>query len=171
MRIAKILATAAVCSTLVVPALAQNMTNHDTGTGGAASSGAGRLSGTNNLNEDPYYTAMRLLHHEKYADAIPFLDAALANKPKSAKLLSYEGYAHTMVGQYGESLDYLHQALASDPDYQPAHQYLGELYLAMKDPDSANGQLAELTRLCPSGCDERDALQKDIAAYQPPVGK
>ncbi len=169
MKIITLFATAAMVSALGAAALAQDMRGHDNGTGGAGSSGAGMMQGTSSMDEDPYYTAVRLIHHEKFADAIPYLDNALAARPKSATVLSYEGYAHTMVGDYGLAQDYLQRALASDPDHKAAHQYLGELYLAKHDASSANGQLAELTRLCPDGCDERDALQKAIAAAAPPA--
>src|SRR6185437_1937355 len=50
-----------------------------------------------------------------------------------------------------------------------AHEYLGELYLQMYDPASAQKELATLASLCPDGCDERDTLAKAIAAYQPPA--
>ena len=70
------------------------------------------------------------------------------------------------VGQYGTSLDYLQKALANDPDHKAAHQYLGEDYLAMHNVTAASAQLAELARICPGGCDEKDALTKAIADYQ-----
>jgi len=115
---------------------------------------------------DDYSMAMRLIRHEKYADAIPYLRRALANNPHSADILNYLGFTNRMVGDYPTSLDYYKRALAEDPDHKGAHEYLGELYLNMRDLTSAQGQLAELTRLCPSGCDELDTLTKSIASYQ-----
>jgi len=37
----------------------------------------------------------------------------------------------------------------------------------MKDPDKAEVNLAKLATLCPSGCEEKDDLEKAIAAYKP----
>jgi predicted Zn-dependent protease len=64
------------------------------------------------------------------------------------------------------ALDYLQKAIANDPGHRAAHQFLGEDYLAMHNMNAANAQLAELTRICPSGCDEKEALGKAIADYQ-----
>jgi tetratricopeptide (TPR) repeat protein len=115
---------------------------------------------------DDYSQALRLIHHEKYADAIPHLESALASRPHSADILNYLGFTHRMVGDYQISLAYYQKALQEDPDHKGAHEYLGELYLDMHDLVSAQGQLAELVRLCPSDCDERDLLTKSIASYQ-----
>ncbi|MBV9542713.1 MAG: hypothetical protein JO167_15750, partial [Alphaproteobacteria bacterium] len=40
-------------------------------------------------------------------------------------------------------------------------------YLQMNDKASAQQEAATLASLCPSGCDERDTLDKKIAAYVP----
>jgi tetratricopeptide (TPR) repeat protein len=70
-----------------------------------------------------------------------------------------------MVGDLTGSLDFYQKALAINPDHKGAHEYLGELYLMMHDSNSADAQLAELTRLCPNDCDEKDVLTKAIADY------
>jgi tetratricopeptide (TPR) repeat protein len=149
------------------PSFAQDQSGHDNGLGGSGMGGLGApMSQGSTFSEDPYRTAVRLIHHEKYAEAIPYIDQAAVDKPTSANVLSYAGYAHGKVGQYGMSLDYLQKALAYDPDHKAAHQYLGEDYLAMHNVTAANAQLAELARICPGSCDEKDALTKAIADYQ-----
>jgi predicted Zn-dependent protease len=116
---------------------------------------------------DDYAVALRLIHHEEYAQAIPHLESALAQRPHDADILNYLGYTHRMVGDYQVSLDYYKRALAIDPDHKGVHEYLGELYLQMNDQPSAQKELETLASLCPSGCDERDALTKALAAYTP----
>src|SRR6185312_854939 len=91
---------------------------------------------------------------------------ALQQKPNNADVLNYLGYTHRMLADYPGSLDYYQRALARDPDHKGAHEYLGELYLKMNRLADARGQLAELTRLCSSGCEEKDVLTKAIADYQ-----
>jgi len=113
-----------------------------------------------------YATALRLIHDQKYADAIPHLQRALADRPHSADVLNYLGFTERMVGNFSISLDFYQRALHEDPDHKGAHEYLGELYLDLKDLNSANQQLAELVRLCPDGCVERQTLTNAIAAYQ-----
>ena len=166
MKRTTIFTAVAVFAAFATASVAQNMQGHDNGTGGAGATGAGMLGGTSSMEENPYHAAVRLIHHEKYADAIPYLDVALQERPANANVLSYAGYAHSMVGDYNVAVDYFHRALASDPDHKEAHQHLGELYVAVHDITSAKAQLAELTRICPSGCDEKDALAKAIAGQQ-----
>ena len=88
------------------------------------------------------------------------------DKPTNANVLSYAGYAHAKIGEYGTSLDYLKRAVASDPDHKAAHEYLGEDYIAMHNLTAASAQLTELERICPSGCDERQTLTRAVADYQ-----
>jgi len=133
--------------------------------GGMGGYGGGPAMG-NNSGFDDYAMALRMIHREEYAKAIPYLDRALAMRPSSADILNYEGFAHRMVGDYPASLDYYQRALARDPDHKGAHEYLGELYLNMHQVGSAKAQLAELVRLCPTGCDELDTLTKSIASYE-----
>ena len=115
---------------------------------------------------DDYSTAVRLIHREKYADAVPYLNRALQEKPGNADVLNYLGYTHRMLGDYPGSLDFYQQALVHNPDHRGAHEYLGELYLKMNRLSDARGELAELTRLCSDGCEEKDVLTKAIADYQ-----
>jgi len=129
----------------------------------------GATAGPSAAGSSEYSSAVRLISREQYADAIPHLQLALTENPHSADTLNYLGYTERMIGNYPISLIYYQQALHEDPDHKGVHEYMGELYLKMNDLASAQGQLAELTRLCPSGCDERDALTKAIAAYAPPT--
>jgi len=123
--------------------------------------------------------AQRLIQRREFAAAIPHLEAALKHSPKDADILNYLGYAHRMVGadetgaartkDFQDSLAYYNQALAIDPAHKGVHEYLGELYLQMNDLASAHREMEMLATLCPSGCDERDALAKALAAYVPPA--
>lgn len=147
---------------------AQDDAKHDdSAVGGTGYGGPGaQMAQGSTFSEDPYRTAVRLIHHEKYAEAIPYIDQAAMDKPRNANALSCAGYARSKVGQYATSLEYLQKALANDPDHKAAHQYLGDDYLAMHNVTAAAAQLAELARFCPGGRDEKDALTKAIADYQ-----
>jgi predicted Zn-dependent protease len=138
---------------------------------GGASGGSGSYGGAamGSMGDKPseYAIAVRLIKHDKCPQAIPHLSNALGDMPHNADVLNYMGYCQRITGNYPVSLNYYNQALAIDPDHKGVHEYLGELYLQMNQPDNANKELATLTTLCPSGCDERDALTKAIAAYQP----
>ena len=139
------------------------------GGGGGGGYSSGGSVGTTAPTDD-YQTAVRLIKHEKYAEAIPHLNLALADRPKDADVLNYLGFTHRMVGDYDMSLGYYNRALTIDPNHKGVHEYLGELYLQMHNLNSAQAELTTLASLCPSGCDERDMLTKAIAAYVPPAG-
>jgi tetratricopeptide (TPR) repeat protein len=153
---------------LAIVCMATPAISMGSGGSGMGYGGGGMMSGAATF--DDYAVAMRLIHHQQYAEAIPHLDAALSQRPRSADILNYEGYTHRMVGDYQSSLDYYKRALAIDPDHKGVHEYLGELYLQMNDQASAQNELTTLATLCPSGCDERDALTKALASYAPPAG-
>jgi tetratricopeptide (TPR) repeat protein len=135
------------------------------GMGGYGGGGGMPMAG-NNSGFDDYTMAIRMIRREDYAKAVPYLNRALEDKPNNANILNYLGFTHRMLGDYQGSLDYYQKALARDPDHKGAREYLGELYLNMHRVGAAREQLAELTRLCPTGCDERDTLTKSIASYE-----
>ncbi len=139
--------------------------------GGGSGGGYGNAGGNNapgSASSSDYAVAVRLIKHEQYADAIPHLLMALADKPTDPDILNYLGYTKRMTGDFPSSLSYYQRALAQKPDHRGVHEYLGELYLQMHDLPSAQKELDTLASLCPSGCDERDTLTKAIAAYAPP---
>ena len=109
------------------------------GGGGGYGGGFGPMGGQATF--DDYAIAVRLIHHAEYADAIPHLESALAQRPHDADILNYLGYTHRMVGDYSGSLDYYKRALAIDPDHKGVHEYLGELYLQLHDQPSAQKEL------------------------------
>ena len=88
----------------------------------------------------------------------------LAEDNQEADIYNLLGFSLRKSGDYATSLTYYNKALALQPDFKPAREYLGELYLDMGDVAKAKEQLAELSKLCPDGCDERTDLEKAVAA-------
>lgn len=118
------------------------------------------------VDAEDYKAALSLLEKGNYAEAIPHLRRVLQVQQGDADVLTYLGFSERMVGNYPDALEHYLRALARNPDHKGAHVYLGELYLAMHEPDQARAQLAELTRLCPDGCVAKDALAQAIAKYE-----
>lgn len=159
----RILVTAAFASLFPLSALASMSGGYGGGGGGyGMGNGGGSLS---EAGREEVRAAIRLIEKEQYADAIPHLKRALMVMQGNADILNYLGFTERMVGDYPDSLDYYQRALARNPDHKGAHEYLGELYLAMHQPDQARAQLAELDRLCPDGCEEKATLTQAIATY------
>jgi tetratricopeptide (TPR) repeat protein len=88
----------------------------------------------------------------------------LAEDTQQADVYNLPGFTLRKTGDYETSLTYYTKALDLQPDHKAAREYLGELFVETGKLDKAKEQLAALTKLCPSGCEEREDLQKAIAA-------
>jgi tetratricopeptide (TPR) repeat protein len=88
----------------------------------------------------------------------------LTEDTQQADVYNLLGFTLRKTGDFKTSLTYYTKALELQPDHKAAREYLGELYIDMGNMDKAKGELAELTKLCPSGCEERADLEKAIAA-------
>ena len=83
----------------------------------------------------------------------------LAEDTQQADIYNLMGYTLRKTGDYATSLTYYTKALQLQPDYRPAREYLGELYVETGDIGKASEQLAALVKLCPGGCEERQDLE------------
>ena len=88
----------------------------------------------------------------------------LAEDTQQVDIYNLLAFSLRKSGDFSTSLTYYNKALSLQPDYKPAREYLGELYLDTGDIAKAKDQLAELTKLCPTGCEELTDLQKAITA-------
>lgn len=136
-----------------------------------AASGGGSFPSTVQPSADAsleadYAQAEYLIKSEKCDEAIPFLKKVTAKKSNHADALNYLGYCHRKAGKTTEAMTYYQEALAADPNHLGVHEYLGELYLMLKDLAKAEVQLAKLKGLCPQGCAQLDDLTDSIAAYK-----
>jgi Flp pilus assembly protein TadD len=100
----------------------------------------------------------------RWADAIKLLDEAAVKAPKDADVHNLLGYSHRKAGRLTVALKHYKTALTLDPNHKGAHEYIGETYVIMGDMKQAQYHLKELERLCPAGCEEREDLQKAMAA-------
>ena len=87
----------------------------------------------------------------------------LADLHQHADVYNLLGFSLRKTGDYKRALTYYKKALDFDPEHKSAHEYLGELYVETNQLDKAREHLAILVRLCPSGCEEREDLEKAIA--------
>jgi tetratricopeptide (TPR) repeat protein len=126
----------------------------------------GQIPNTDSGPANDEAMAVRLFNEMEYAKAIPYLKHAHSNSPRNADIMMLLGIANGEVGDYPESLKWYQKAIEENPDHKMAHEDLGILYLKMKDLVSAQGQLAELVRICPDSCDERQGLARAVASYQ-----
>ena len=100
---------------------------------------------------------------KNYAAAVQEL-RELAEDTQEADVYNLLGYTLRKTGDYTTSLSYYTKALDLQPDHKGAREYLGELYVETGNIDKAKEQLVVLVKLCPSGCEEREDLEKAIKA-------
>ena len=112
----------------------------------------------------PDLTSVRAkIDAKDYAGALAEL-RDLAEDHQQADVYNLMGFTLRKTGDFKTSLTYYTKALELQPDHKGAHEYLGELYVETGDMPKAKEQLAALTKLCPSDCEELDDLSKSIAA-------
>lgn len=117
------------------------------------------------LRDAPDLTAIRaLIKAEKFTDAIAELDKMVAFGADHADIYNLLGFSHRKSGDLAKAALNYDKALKLDSDHISALEYQGEMFVMMRDLDKARKNLARLVKLCPNGCEERDDLQKAIAA-------
>lgn len=108
----------------------------------------------------PDLTAIRALIKAKdFATARDRL-LRMVDQHQHADVYNLLGFSLRKTGDYRNALTYYQKALDFDPDHKGALEYLGELYVETKQPEKAKETHARLVKLCPSGCEEREDLEK-----------
>jgi Tfp pilus assembly protein PilF len=119
--------------------------------------------------ENPNIVAGRkAIEAKDFKAAVGHLTKAVQEEPKNADAESMLGYSYRKLGTFDKSMEHYQAALKIDSSHRYAHEYLGELYLDMNQPDNAEKQLAALKKACPffGKCEEYDDLKKAIDAYK-----
>jgi tetratricopeptide (TPR) repeat protein len=88
-----------------------------------------------------------------------FETVADQNKPE---VLNGLGYTNRKLGNFDVGIAYYKKALALDPNYAEAREYLGEGYVTMGKLDLAKEQLVEIRRICGTSCEEYADLNEAI---------
>jgi tetratricopeptide (TPR) repeat protein len=122
-------------------------------------------SSTPSVIQDDYAKAKGLIDREQYRDAIPILERLVTKNPADTDALNELGYSHRELGHEQRALGYYLKALAIEPGHIGANEYLGELYLEMKDLPKAEERLAVLQKAC-GNCQEFSELKEKIADYK-----
>jgi predicted Zn-dependent protease len=97
-----------------------------------------------------------------YQSALTRLMALDQATPNDPDILNLIGFSLRKTGHPDRALDYYGRALAQKPDHLDANEYLGELYLELKQPAKAQERLAVLEKAC-GDCEEYQELKEKIA--------
>lgn len=108
--------------------------------------------------------AQRLVNARQYEEALPLLLRLDKESPNNPDVLNLIGFSLRKIGKMDDALGYYQRALALNPGHLGANEYLGELYLEMKQPAKAKERLAALQKTC-GDCEEFEELQAKIDRY------
>ena len=104
-----------------------------------------------------------LIKAQNYAQAIIELDALVKLGAEHADIFNLLAFSQRKSGDLNNAAINYRKALALEPDHLGALEYQGELFVMLKDMPAARANLARLVTLCPSGCEEREDLEKASA--------
>jgi len=114
------------------------------------------------LPDKDLYEQGRALAKEGHYDWALEVLAAIENQ-NDPHVLNYIGYSNRKAGRLEIGITFYRKALAIDPDFVLAREYLGEGYVAAGRIDLAKVELAEIAKRCGKTCEEYKDLSKAIA--------
>jgi tetratricopeptide (TPR) repeat protein len=132
----------------------------------AVASNSFRTSTGGRSAEDTISMAKTAIAQFKYDNAKAYLEKALAAAPNDADALNLMGFTARKLGDPRQSLAYYNKALAQNPSHLGANEYLGELYLEMKDVKKAEERLSVLQQACGGNCEEYQDLKGKIDQFK-----
>ena len=134
----------------------------------AAAMAAGGITSTtgNGTADSDLDLAKTAIAQFKYDQAKKYLEKVLALVPDNADALNLMGFTERKLGDPQDSLTYYNKALAQNPNHLGANEYLGELYLEMKDVKKAEERLAVLQQACGGTCEEYQELREKIEKFK-----
>ena len=112
-------------------------------------------------DEDLYQQGRLLAKAGQYDWALQVL-AAIENQ-NDPRVLNYTGYSNRKAGRLEIGITYYRKALAIDPNFVLAREYLGEGYIAAGRIDLAKLELNEIKTRASTGSEEYQDLSKAIA--------
>ncbi|SFJ30500.1 Tetratricopeptide repeat-containing protein [Bosea sp. OK403] len=134
-------------------------------TGALAASTAAFAVDTTPTKGAPDLSAVRsAIKAKEFKAAITDLNGMIDAGVQHADVYNLLGFSLRKSGDQKTALTYYRKALDFDPGHKGALEYQGELYVEMGEIAKARGNLAALVKLCPQGCEEREDLEKALAA-------
>lgn len=115
-------------------------------------------------DEELYQQGRALAKEGRYDWAIEVL--SVVQNQQDPRVLNYIGYANRKAGRLDIGITYYRRALAIDPNFNLAREYLGEGYIAAGRIDLAMNELAAIAKSCGTGCEEYKDLSAAITSAQ-----
>jgi thioredoxin-like negative regulator of GroEL len=132
--------------------------------GGSDSGGTLTITSDSEANAD-FQKAQTAIAGTDYKAAAELLQKVLTRQPDNPDVLNLMGFSERKMGEASTALMYYKKALDLQPTHIGANEYLGELYLELKQPDMAEQRLAVLQQVCGS-CEEYTELKEKIEKFK-----
>ena len=142
--------------------------------GGGGSAGGNAGAGTNGqqltINNDAaadaeYAQAQTAINQQDFQGAVSHLNNVLATQPNNPDVLNLMGFSKRKMGDQTGAMEYYDKALSLQPNHIGANEYLGELYLELKQLAKAQERLDVLQQVC-GNCEEYGELKEKIEQYK-----
>lgn len=125
---------------------------------------AAHAAGTVLSKDAPDLTSIKAKVKAKdYAGALAEVKPLIATH-ENADVYNLYAFASRKTGDRKTAATFYAKALDYDQNHLGALEYQGEMYVEMGEMKKAQANLAKLVTLCPSGCEEREDLEKVIKA-------
>jgi Flp pilus assembly protein TadD len=112
----------------------------------------------------PDLTAIRAkIKAKDFKTAAADLYAIVDSGVQHADVYNLLGFSLRKSGDQKTAYTFYTKALEFDANHKGALEYQGELFVETGQLEKAKANLARLVTLCPSGCEEREDLEKAIA--------
>ena len=117
---------------------------------------------------DPLNSARAAIVRQDWTVAQALLQQQVARQPQNADAHNLYAYSMRKGPQPAMDLVFRHynEALRLNAQHRGAHEYIGEAYLMTGNVGKAKEHLAQLERLCATGCEERAALLREISLFE-----
>jgi Flp pilus assembly protein TadD len=132
----------------------------------AAGSSDDRDSSMSEIVDINYSNGKDEAYNGNFRAAIVYLERAIKENPENADAFNLLGYSNRKLGKNDKAFKFYNKALDLDPRHKGAHEYIGRLYLNLKQPENAKKHLAKLVSICFFGCDEYTILKEAIEDYE-----
>ena len=113
-------------------------------------------------DEELYQQGRALAKEGQYDWALAVL--AVIQNQDDPRVLNYTGYSYRKAGHIDIGITYYRKALAIDPNFNLAREYLGEGYLSAGRVDLAMNELSAIEKSCGKTCDEYRELSAAITS-------
>ncbi len=115
-------------------------------------------------DQEIYNAAYWMAHQGQYREARDVL--AMAANQNDPAILTAIGFVTRKLGNVDAALPYYGRALALNPDYVLAREYLGEAHLTRGDLASAQRELGEIAQRCGTQCTAYVHLAEHISNFE-----